>query len=643
MPLRARILVAATIGIGGVAIVTAAIRTPTSALPALAVLAAVAALSELFTIPADSGSLNPLDAHGFSFSVAVHIAAVLILGPWPAALIAAFGVLAADSFAGGGLHRVAYNASVFALAALAGGVVFEGLGGDPGSISLPRDFGAILALAVTAYGVNTLFIGAVIAVTRRTSLIALQQEKLRLELPSAAAEAGLGVTIALFVQFEPWAIVTLAPVAIAVYLSRARVAVVRRETAHALETFANIVDERDSYTYRHSARVAEHIRTLAERLHLPSSQIAALRWAGRLHDLGKIRVDTAVLHKEGSLTTEEWETIRLHPRLSARLLRRFRIAAKEAQAVEYHHERADGRGYYGVDPSEIPLAAHFIIVADSFDAMTSDRPYRPGLSCEAALREIEAGLGTQFHPAVGRAFVAVQRGQDPLKVLSAAELAELRHLRDRGPRSTRSPVRALLERPELVALGGTAAALIGYGAGAGTWASLGLLLTGGGSGAWMLGLRRARRLASTLRHASTCEQAEDAFRGFVAGLVEAGDLRWAGFVRWGDDGLSGKLELEWNAGPQRPTESSLTSWLIRDAESRADLILAPGSELGRSGVFAAVPLRRGSVRAGYLVLVFGRALPAHVRLALVEARAHLEEGLLASVPDTQRPLLAAVS
>ena len=105
--------------------------------------------------------------------------------------------------------------------------------------------------------------------------------------------------------------------------------------------------------------------------------------------------------------------MRRHPRLSARLLQRFEFVAPQARAVELHHERMDGRGYYGVGGDDLPLASHFLIVADSFDAMTTDRPYRPGLSHEAALMEIERNAGTQFHPAVAKAFVAVQRGFDP--------------------------------------------------------------------------------------------------------------------------------------------------------------------------------------------------------------------------------------
>src|SRR2546428_2478809 len=186
----------------------------------------------------------------------------------------------------------------------------------------------------------------------------------------------------------------------------------------------------------------------------PSPGAARLRWAGRLHDLGKIAVDAGVLRKPERLNQEEWAAMRRHPRLSARLLRRFRFASEEARAVEYHHERFDGGGYYGIERQEVPLAAHFIVVADSYDAMTTDRPYRSRLSREHALAQIEENAGTQFHPGVARAFVALQRGRDPVEALAAAELAELRALSLRRRPGLTSARRYLAGRPEILVVFG---------------------------------------------------------------------------------------------------------------------------------------------------------------------------------------------
>src|SRR5207245_1355654 len=158
--------------------------------------------------------------------------------------------------------------------------------------------------------------------------------------------------------------------------------------------------ERDPSTYQHSIRVARSVDRLARSLGLPFSDIDRLRWAARLHDLGKVAVDASLLRKEGRLDGSEWAAMRRHPRLSARLMQRFEFAAGQARAVEFHHERYDGQGYYGIDGSALPLASHFLIVADSFDAMTTERSFRPALSREEAHAKTERNSGPQVPPPV---------------------------------------------------------------------------------------------------------------------------------------------------------------------------------------------------------------------------------------------------
>ena len=276
------------------------------------------------------------------------------------------------------------------------GLVFEVAGGDVGSLQLLDDLVALVALGLAYLTVRALLLDVVRA-----------RENFDPRLVSSAGETGLGAAIALLAIGHPWNVVVLVPLAIAMHQLQVRLRSLQRETLRALETFANIVDERDPSTYRHSVRVASYVDSLARALRLPFSDIDRLRWAGRLHDLGKVAVDASVLRKRGGLDGTEWAAMRRHPRLSARLLQRFEFVAPQAHAVELHHERADGHGYYGVGGDDLPLASHFLIVADSFDAMTTDRPYRKGLSQKAALMEIENNAGTQFHPAVAKAFVAV--------------------------------------------------------------------------------------------------------------------------------------------------------------------------------------------------------------------------------------------
>src|SRR4051794_21221894 len=456
----------------------------------LALFLAAAILVGLFEDSDRERLRGPFHPDRFRLASAVQIAAVIMLGPWWAALVAAVGTVAAGLFHGNDARKVFFDGLAYSGAACVAGLVFELAGGDVGRLQLLDDLVPLVGLALAYLTVRALLLDVVRA-----------RENFDPRLVSSAGEAGLGATIALLAIGQPWNVVVLVPLAIALHQSQLRLRSLQRETLRALETFANIVDERDPSTYRHSIRVAASIDRLARALRLPFSDIDRLRWAGRLHDLGKVAVDSNVLRKPGRLDGAEWAAMRRHPRLSARLLQRFEFVATQARAVELHHERMDGAGYYGVAADDLPLASHFLIVADSFDAMTTDRPYRPGLTREEALAEIERNLGSQFHPVVAKAFVALERGLDPQQVLTPDELAQVRG----ASASTRLGVvpggRDLKERPELLALGGVVLALVGLGFDQHWLAVVGAVLAAAGVGLRLLARARSERLTDSLRRA----------------------------------------------------------------------------------------------------------------------------------------------
>jgi HD-GYP domain-containing protein (c-di-GMP phosphodiesterase class II) len=134
--------------------------------------------------------------------------------------------------------------------------------------------------------------------------------------------------------------------------------------------------------------------------------------AGMLHDLGKLVILDNILRKPRQLTEEEFELIRSHPVVGDKILRPLRFLSCEAKAVRHHHERYDGKGYPdGIRGEDIPLIARVVTVADAFDAMTSNRPYRSKRPIEAALAEIARNAGTQFDPAIAEAFVSIPASQ----------------------------------------------------------------------------------------------------------------------------------------------------------------------------------------------------------------------------------------
>jgi len=166
-----------------------------------------------------------------------------------------------------------------------------------------------------------------------------------------------------------------------------------------LFVLANAIEARDSYTHAHMKRLSEYSTALAAELKWDDARMEALEFGAILHDIGKIYVPESVLRKDGKLTEDEWVEMRKHPEVGARMIRDIPYLAVALPMVLYHHERWDGEGYpEGLQGEKIPIAARLLSIADAFDAMTSDRPYRKALSSSDAYQEILDGSGKQFDP-----------------------------------------------------------------------------------------------------------------------------------------------------------------------------------------------------------------------------------------------------
>lgn len=165
--------------------------------------------------------------------------------------------------------------------------------------------------------------------------------------------------------------------------------------------FTKALEYYDTYTKGHSVNVANYASKISEKLGFESERISKIYWAGLVHDVGKIFVPQSVLNKSEKLTDEEYELIKLHPLKGYELISEIEGLKDIAEIVLYHHERYDGKGYpYGKKGDEIPIESRILCVADSFDAMTSDRPYKKSLTLEEAIEELRKNSGTQFDPEI---------------------------------------------------------------------------------------------------------------------------------------------------------------------------------------------------------------------------------------------------
>ncbi len=170
--------------------------------------------------------------------------------------------------------------------------------------------------------------------------------------------------------------------------------------------FVDMIEQRDSYTAGHTIRVAHYSRMIAEAMGIDESQIEKLEKAAILHDIGKVVTPDAILLKPGTLTPLEYELIKHHASAGYRMLSRIEMYKDLAEIIRYHHSRYDGKGYPATSadhPDTVPMLSYIMEVADAFDAMTTNRIYKPRKSIEEALKEIETYAGSQFHPIVAKA------------------------------------------------------------------------------------------------------------------------------------------------------------------------------------------------------------------------------------------------
>ena len=190
--------------------------------------------------------------------------------------------------------------------------------------------------------------------------------------------------------------------------------ILQENSFRTVQALATTLEAKDRYTHGHSARVTDYSVMTAERMRLPVGEVEKLRYAAQLHDVGKIGVDEAILRKPTDLTPEEWKAMQQHPVIGERIITPLDFLSETRAIIRHHHERWDGDGYPdGLKGDHISRLAQIMAVADAYDAMTSERPYRHARSHQYALNELKRCSGTQFAPDVTEHFVAALTEAQP--------------------------------------------------------------------------------------------------------------------------------------------------------------------------------------------------------------------------------------
>ena len=172
-----------------------------------------------------------------------------------------------------------------------------------------------------------------------------------------------------------------------------------------LRALLGTVSAKDKYTLGHSERVMDYAVMIARSMGLEGERIRLIKIAALLHDIGKVEIPEALLNKSEPLTEDDRNLLKKHPSYSADILEPLSNIELLIDSIKHHHERFDGKGYpSGIKGNDIPLEARILCVADSFDAMLSDRPYRKGMKINEVIAELEKNAGTQFDPSAVNAF-----------------------------------------------------------------------------------------------------------------------------------------------------------------------------------------------------------------------------------------------
>lgn len=386
----------------------------------LAVYAAALASLAIAALPAPSGG-SDLAVFGVLFVLAaaaktwsIHVgpktkvtveetatfAAVLLLAPFLAGLLAGAASLAGLAVARrpammrSSLRNRLFNAASATVATTLAALTFRALAPDG---ALFREPLAVPAAAVVNYLVRTELADAAVALQLRRSLFTMWWADHRRDIGQQAALFALGTLAATSAREHPWALGLFAFPMFVVLLTLRETTKMRSDTKAAIIELADLIDQRDRYTYGHSIRVAEYARRLALWMGLSPTQVDLVTEAARVHDIGKITTPDAVLQKPGPLDDEELVEMRRHCRSGHEILRTLPEFWEGADLVLLHHERVDGTGYpRGLRGDELPLEVSIIAMCDAYDAMNSDRVYRRALPRSRILDELRRGRGSQW-------------------------------------------------------------------------------------------------------------------------------------------------------------------------------------------------------------------------------------------------------
>ncbi|HHV61489.1 MAG TPA: HD-GYP domain-containing protein [Firmicutes bacterium] len=382
-------------------------------IPHLIFFAILTAFAELLPVSLPRGGAVTV---GF----ATNYAAILTLGSAGGAWVAAVGGIINGIRRRASGIRFAFNIAQIAIAAATAGRLYQITGGLTAiarPVNILRDYPSLLVCTFAYFLVNSTLVTACISIERRIPFSHIWFMNIKWALTSYLALAPLGILIsAVYVAVGvAGTVLFFIPLLLARY-SFQQYMNMREVHFGTMRALAAALEAKDEYTRGHSERVAQYATSIARYMRLPEGEIEKVEYTALLHDIGKIGISEDLLNKIGALTENDFAQLKQHAVIGANILNEVRFLRGASDIVRFHHERFDGKGYpMGLKGESIPLASRILAVADAYDAMTSERPYRPAFPPEEAVRRLQASAGKQFDAEIVGLFVEILKKQGIVK------------------------------------------------------------------------------------------------------------------------------------------------------------------------------------------------------------------------------------
>ena len=365
----------------------------------------------------------------------IDLAAIVLLGPAATAFIEAV----ASFFTEVVVQRrpamkIAFNVPLLILTVGAAGLTYHAFGESWTTTDSWRFLVPLTASGVVYYVVNTLSISMVIGLSTQKNPFTIWKQNYMWTFFHVFAFIPLGAIIALvYLSRGPWSVLLfVVPIFLARYTFKLYIDM-KEAHINTVGALTSAIDANDPFTHGHSYRVSRYALRIGTAMGLSSRDLEILEYGALLHDIGKIAIQHDILLKPERLSDQEFLTLKQHPTIGADIVENLKFLKEAAVLVRYHHEQPDGKGYpEGLTSDAIPVGSRIILIADAFDAMTSDRPYRKGLPVEKVVEQFEQYKGKQFDLQISNLTVKlVHSGEFPLIVETDSTTAIYESLRER--------------------------------------------------------------------------------------------------------------------------------------------------------------------------------------------------------------------